>query len=415
MTSPYFLLTRVFQGVQIMLNINDQISKELYNEYDGSEKKKTVILKDGQKYLLKLADPVREKNACLSYINNAYSEYIGCKIAKSIGLPVQDVLLGEYTYIGHNGQTVTRPACLCKDLRRPGEQMIKLETVALGFDLNDNSSKITFESQNELFSKIDGIDTEIFKSFYADQFILDALIGNTDRHNGNVSILVNDESARICPIYDCGSSLLPTLNDDEITESNFLTICSVISDKNGRINYTDFFANKSNPDIDNALLRIISKINLPQIDDIISNTDGLSDKRKEIYKDFLHTRYQKILVPALERIFDIDNVKQDSGLSSAELFLFYKANIAPFAKIAIGDKVHLHDSQTDVMKISNKYAIVINNGLCTCLLPIRSNNNEIRKLISILNLGKPISQQYNSTLPEIKNDKINNDFDDTER
>lgn len=402
-----------------MLNINDQISKELYNEYDGSEKKKTVILKDGQKYLLKLADPVRKKDACLSYINNAYSEYIGCKIAKSIGLPVQDVLLGEYTYIGHNGQTVTRPACLCKDLRRPGEQMIKLETVALGFDLYNNSSKITFESQNELFSKITEIDTETFKSFYAGQFILDALIGNTDRHNGNVSILVNDESVRICPIYDCGSSLLSILNNNEVTESNkqsiFLSICSVISDKNGRINYTDFLTNKSNPDIDKALLRIIPKINLSQIDNIIDSTDGLSDERKEIYKDFLHTRYQKILVPALERIFDISNIKQDSGLSSAELFLFYKANIAPFAKIAIGDKVHLHDSQTDVMKISNKYAIIVNDGLCTCLLPIRSNNNEIRKLINILDLDKPISQQCDSTLPEAKDDKINSDFDDTER
>lgn len=49
---------------------------EELNSYKGSEKKKTLIY-NNKKYLVKFPDPVREKNKNISYINNAFSEYIG--------------------------------------------------------------------------------------------------------------------------------------------------------------------------------------------------------------------------------------------------------------------------------------------------------------------------------------------------
>ncbi len=79
-----------------MYDINNHIKKELFNEYKGSERKKTVILDNNKKYMLKLSDPIREKGHRISYINNAYSEYLGCKIAKSIGLHVQEVITRKY-------------------------------------------------------------------------------------------------------------------------------------------------------------------------------------------------------------------------------------------------------------------------------------------------------------------------------
>ena len=48
---------------------NNHIKRTLLNEYAGSEKKKTVILDDGYKYLLKFPDPTREKDLVLSYVN----------------------------------------------------------------------------------------------------------------------------------------------------------------------------------------------------------------------------------------------------------------------------------------------------------------------------------------------------------
>ena len=40
-------------------------------------------------------------------------------------------------------------------------------------------------------------------------FIIDSLIGNTDRHNGNWGFLVNKKTGQVTfsPIYDCGSCL----------------------------------------------------------------------------------------------------------------------------------------------------------------------------------------------------------------
>ena len=205
-----------------MYNINEHIIRELNNIYGGSEKKKTVILDDGSKYLLKLSDPVREANSTLSYINNAYSEYLGCKIAESIGLPVQKVILGEYTYTGRNNETHKRPACLCRDITYDtGLKMIELDKLALS-DYNSDSKKITFKEQNELINSIKGIDNTALHDFYYDLFIFDALVGNTDRHNGNISILVNENETcgGICPVYDCGSSLLPMVSDEQLPLKN---------------------------------------------------------------------------------------------------------------------------------------------------------------------------------------------------
>ena len=50
--------------------------------------------------------------------------------------------------------------------------------------------------------------------------IVDGLIGNYDRHNGNWGVLVNDETQEIklAPIYDCGSCLYSQLTDEQMEE-----------------------------------------------------------------------------------------------------------------------------------------------------------------------------------------------------
>lgn len=52
---------------------------EELKSYKGSEKKKTLIY-DNKRYLVKFPDPIREKNKNISYINNAFSEYVGSNI-----------------------------------------------------------------------------------------------------------------------------------------------------------------------------------------------------------------------------------------------------------------------------------------------------------------------------------------------
>ena len=72
---------------------------EEFNNYKGSEKKKTLIY-NNTKYLVKFPDPVREKNKNISYINNAFSEYVGSNIFKIVGFETQNTILGRYKYNG---------------------------------------------------------------------------------------------------------------------------------------------------------------------------------------------------------------------------------------------------------------------------------------------------------------------------
>lgn len=74
-------------------------AQEEFNTYKGSEKKKTLVYEE-KRYLVKFPDPIREKNKNISYINNAFSEYIGSHIFESVGMEVQHTILGTYEYQG---------------------------------------------------------------------------------------------------------------------------------------------------------------------------------------------------------------------------------------------------------------------------------------------------------------------------
>ena len=312
-------------------NINKHIKRKLYNEYKGSERKKTVILDDSKKYMLKLSDPIREKGRNVSYINNAYSEYLGCKIAEVIGLPVQNVILGNYTYTNDVGESHTRPAVLCEDLRADNEMLLEIDTLSLS-NYEDTTRELTFSNINNKISHIKGIDTSELKEFYYNMFIFDALTGNTDRHNGNWGLITDKFSTylKIAPIYDCGSSLLPLLGDNELPikdkESVYLSICSIILEDKKKINYLDYLINTRNPDVDAALLRMIPNINLNKINDIIIDTPDFSNNRKVMYSELIDKRYNNIFIPALQNIFNVDKPR-NFDYDGVDLFSFYKDNI----------------------------------------------------------------------------------------
>ena len=61
------------------------LGTEIPNRFSGSEKKKTILY-DGRRYLVKFPDPIRQKNAEVTYINNVFSEYVGSRIFQSTGM-----------------------------------------------------------------------------------------------------------------------------------------------------------------------------------------------------------------------------------------------------------------------------------------------------------------------------------------
>lgn len=407
-----------------MFNVNEHIKRVLLNEYGGSEQKETVILDDNCKYMIKKPDPTRETNRkyILSYINNAYSEYIGCQIARILGLDVQETILGEYSTINRNGEKTDKIVCLCKDVREANERLLQFDTISLS---SETKTSVDFNTAMYVLGQIkeklllDDNQAASIKKFYYKLFVFDAFIGNTDRHNGNVAILINsnDDFSRIAPIYDCGSCLLPLVDDNEISGLNLnsvaLSINSAIRDSEGNlIRYNDYLIEHRDKNIDDALLELVCRINLDTIFQMIDNTDYIPEIRKNFYKEILQIRYDKILIPAIERIFNVNKLVCDTN--DLNLYDFYKKNIRPIANLPKYELTSIfwgNNKSYKVYRINKKYALLIDNNKCINILPIHSNNDEIRKAAAILkSMNLDVEKDFINidNVQESKDEKIDN-------
>lgn len=130
----------------------------LLNDYKGSELK-LAVLYNGEKYMIKFPDPTRKKNAELSYINNVFSEYVGCHVFEVLGFDVQKTFIGKY--LQENGKE--KIVCACKDYNVPGKKVYEFGTLQLGNvdsekkpenDLEDIMNTIECNKKYDIFNTI---------------------------------------------------------------------------------------------------------------------------------------------------------------------------------------------------------------------------------------------------------------------
>ena len=266
---------------------------EEFNNYKGSEKKKTLIY-NNKKYLVKFPDPIREKNKNVSYINNAFSEYVGSNIFKIMGFKVQNTILGKYFYKGKE-----KIVCACEDFTDEEHALYEFENLVLS---TNPDKKIETELYDimEVINESKMINNIETKEKFWEMFIVDSLIGNSDRHNGNWGFLINKKTRQITfsPIYDCGSCLNPMLEDKELKNmkeielKNLAINCySCIKENGKKINYMSFIKQMKNEDCNNAIKRIFKNINIAKINDFIDKVENISRERKEFYKKIIKYRY----------------------------------------------------------------------------------------------------------------------------
>lgn len=268
---------------------------EEINNYKGSEKKKTLIY-NGKKYLVKFPDPIREKNKDISYINNAFSEYIGSNIFRIAGFETQNTILGKYNYNGKE-----KIVCACEDFTDNEHVLYEFENLALSTNPDKKIETEISDIMDVLYESRKIINTKETKEMFWNMFVVDSIIGNTDRHNGNWGFILDKttEQTRFSPIYDCGSCLNPMLEDEEIakmsnTEIKNLAInCYSCLKENGRkINYMTYI--KSNEECRKAIARIFDNINLEKVTKFIDEIESMSDIRKTFYKKIIKQRYEII-------------------------------------------------------------------------------------------------------------------------
>lgn len=269
---------------------------EEFNDYKGSEKKKTLIY-DNKKYLVKFPDPIREKNKNISYINNTFSEYVGSNIFKICGFETQNVILGKYFYNGRE-----KIVCACEDFTNEENVLYEFENLALSIN-PDKKIGTEISDIMDVIEEIKMINTKETKEKFWDMFVIDSLIGNTDRHNGNWGFLRNKKSGKVkfSPIYDCGSCLNPMLEDKglqdiEDTELKNLAInsYSCLKENGRKINYMTYIKQMPNENCYYAIKRVFPNINIDKINIFIEKIEGISRERKEFYKKVMNQRYEII-------------------------------------------------------------------------------------------------------------------------
>lgn len=280
---------------------------EIAPEYTGSEKKKTMIL-DDKKYLVKFPDPNRSTKLEISYINNVYSEYIGSKIFELCGLETQKVVLGIY-----NKDEKERVVCGCEDFTNKDTKLVEFEKFE-NASIEPNPFKRELKDIFYILkSGVYNVDLNDLKEKFWNMFIIDCLIGNEDRHNGNWGFLKNikDEKLIFAPIYDCGSCLFPVYTDEKMKEclekNSKMQDCikntsSAIRNNGAKIKYFEFITDLKNEDCNNALLRMYNKIDMTKIFNLIDEIDIISDVRKKFYKSIIEGKYKEILTVAYKKL-----------------------------------------------------------------------------------------------------------------
>ena len=270
--------------------------------YAGANGSKISVLYNDELYMLKFP-AVPAINKQMSYANGCISEYLGCHIFESIGIPVQKTLLGTYTKNGKQKIVVA-----CKDFTADGlvlQDFASLKNTIIDSEHNGYGTELsdivkTLQEQT-------AIDPKILTEWFWDMFIVDALIGNWDRHNGNWGFLYNTvtDEISLAPIYDCGSCLFPQANEEimqktlddpaELEVRIFERPLSGIRKGGQKIQYFKFISSLENKDCNRALKRILPKIDMEKIYKIIEATPFISNLQKEFYKTILRERKERIL------------------------------------------------------------------------------------------------------------------------
>ena len=281
--------------------------KELISTYGGSEKKKKIVY-ENKIYLLKFPDPIRDKGNTLSYMNNQFSEYIGCHIMESLGISVQRTIIGIY-----DENFKKKIVVACEDFTDSDNELVEFTKLANSVTRIDNKFKCNIE---DVYSVIDNTKIiknkeEIIKSFW-DMFVADALIGNPDRHLDNWGLLYNikTNSYIFSPIYDCGSCLHALFSNEKkekilankIEMKNVAyNIKSAYSMNHRRIFYSEIFKNPPR-DLKDAILRIAPRIDMGKINAIIDSVPAISNVDKQFFKESIKIRKELIIDKALKNI-----------------------------------------------------------------------------------------------------------------
>ena len=299
--------------------------------YGGAAGDKDGIVIDGEPWICKYPKPTigMHGGANLSpFALTPLSEYLGSHIYAILGYPAHETVLGI-----RDGLLVVA----CKDFCAEDERLFEIRTLKnihiaemraeLGLDLHETGDDhlvdlkelfVHFSNHQDL-RNIDGI-----RERFWDQVVIDGLIGNNDRNNGNWGIIVGPRGRRIAPIFDNGAAFYPKKSETSIEKAlamseneriqNALNVITPFTlDGEHHLNYGRILSLTENDIpaseigyLKESIQRVAKLVSLRllQIEALFAslpeNSQGIeviSKERKDYYLESFKTRFEKNLLP----------------------------------------------------------------------------------------------------------------------
>lgn len=280
-----------------------EISLDKYKNkktYDGNTVKFGITYK-GIDYIVK---PPKNKDYSM------YSEDVASRFMRGLGYNAHETLLVKDTKRGD--------VVLLKDFVRRGESLRSYKSTGQSSeDTNVSDKSYTYDDIVYMINKHTKISDEHKKQAleqFWDMYMLDAILGNRDRHHGNWGYICKGNEYRITKIYDNGASLFPNVNNKmneyrkdrknflfercEKFPASLLMIYDEKEKRNKRTNYYEYIGNyKKYKEMEIAYNKI-KNIGLKKIYDTIkaaSNNELIPELLRKFYIDIVCIRYMHII------------------------------------------------------------------------------------------------------------------------
>lgn len=268
--------------------------------YSGSEEKIGISI-GSTDYILKFQKPSET-----GLLNNTICEYIGCHVFQMLGMNVQRTFLG--TYEGRN-------VVALEDFITAGQQFVPFNEVG---DSSLEHDRETYQysyadvmrmlQENTKLTKI----PETINQFWR-IYIIDALLGNFDRHGANWGFIKESNRYTLAPVFDNGSCLFPRIHTDEacleilcdeheVNKRVFLFPTSQIKLDNMKSSYFEVIHSLQFPECNTALLAIVGKMDMQRIAIFIDSIEQISEIQKRFYRTILQVRFEKILEASYKKL-----------------------------------------------------------------------------------------------------------------
>ena len=299
--------------------------------YGGAAGDKDGIVIDGEPWICKYPKPTigMRGGANLSPLSlTPLSEYLGSHIYSILGYPAHETVLGI-----RDGLLVVA----CKDFCAENERLFEIRTLKnihiaemraeFGLDLHETGDDHLVDlhelfihfSHNPEMKNVEGV-----RERFWDQVVIDGLIGNNDRNNGNWGIIVGPEGRRMAPVFDNGAAFYPKKSESSIAKAlampeeeriqNALNVITPFTlDGEHHLNYGKILSLTQNdiPEkeakcLKESIERVakLVSLKLPQIEALFlslpekwQGIEVLSKTRRDYYLGSFKIRFEKILLP----------------------------------------------------------------------------------------------------------------------